>query len=273
MGVSPKMPLRGGGAGGARVPASPFRIDQPVTTPIAFISDVHLDHKVPERIDRFERFLLEDLPSMGSSDLYVLGDLFNIWYRDSRIEALFGARVLGILQRFVEGGGKLEYVVGNRDFALCFDRSLALPFPIHRGKIERHFGARSFFLCHGDDLCKRDWGYRALHGIIRQTLPMAAFHSLSSDSKEWIVAQLINLTHEATRRKALWKTLPYWPYVQAQVDRGVEVFIQGHIHHRECRVLAGKTRRGRHFVLPRWFDHAAGLLYDPESDRFAFFNR
>lgn len=244
-----------------------------MTGPTVFVSDVHLDHKVPHRIDRFERFLFEDLPSLGCSDLYVLGDLFNIWYRDPRLEGLFGARVLELLQRFVETGGRLEYVVGNRDFALCFDRSLPLPFPIHRRKIERKIGKRAFYLCHGDDLCKRDWGYRLLHGVIRQTLPMALFHSLSSNSKEWIVAQLINLTHEVTRRKALWKTLPYWPYVHAQVDRGVDVFVQGHIHHRACRLLEGSHRRGRHFILPRWFDRACGLLYDPEGDGFAFFDR
>jgi UDP-2,3-diacylglucosamine hydrolase len=249
------------------------REPSPVTAPVVFVSDVHLDHKVPERIDRFERFLFEDLPKMGCKRLFLLGDIFNIWYRDDRLASQFGDRVLGLLRRFALEGGEVELVVGNRDFALCFDPQIEVPFPIHRYRIERRIGERSFYLCHGDDLCKRDLSYRLLHGVIRRHIPMAIFHSLGSDPKEWIVTKLINLTHEITRRKSFWKTQPYWPFVESLVDQGTDVCIQGHRHYRSFRVLEGKTRRGRHFVLPRWFERASGLIYYPEEDRFAFFDR
>jgi UDP-2,3-diacylglucosamine pyrophosphatase LpxH len=245
----------------------------PIHAPAVFLSDVHLDHLVPDRIDRFERFLLSDLPEMGVRHLFLLGDIFNIWYVDQRLADLYGTRVLGILSRFVEGGGYLEFVVGNRDFSLWFDPSLHPPFPLHNKRILRQIGNLTFCLCHGDELATQDLGYRLLHGVIRQKLPMAAFHSLSSRRKEAIVRMLINLTHEVTRRKSLWRTQPYWPYVENLVDQGVDVCIHGHRHYRTYRILEGKNRMGRHFILPRWTGFASGLLYRPEEDRFFFFDR
>jgi len=101
---------------------------------------------------------------------------------------------------------------------------------------------------------------------------MAAFHSLNTEWKQRIVDLLINLTHEVKRKKAFWKTEPYWPFVNRLVDQGMDVCIQGHKHDRTYRRLEGEKRIGRHFVLPRWFDHACGLKYETETDRFHFFD-
>ena len=238
---------------------------------VVFASDIHLDHHVPERIDCFERFLFDSLPRMGCVKLFLIGDIFNIWYRDPRLADRFGTRVLGMLNRYVEAGGRLEYVVGNRDFALCFDEH-DVHFPLHLKGIWRTLGTRRFFICHGDNLLKKDHGYHLLHGTIRQSFPMATFHSLSTEKKEWIVNLLINLTHEVKRKKAFWKTEPYWPYLNQLVDGGMDVCVQGHKHDRTYRRLEGRKRIGRHFVLPRWFDHACGLKYDTTTDRFRFFD-
>jgi UDP-2,3-diacylglucosamine hydrolase len=224
-------------------------------------------------MDRFERFLFEDLPAIKVHRLFLLGDVFNIWYRDDRMESLYGRRILKMLERFLEAGGAVEWVVGNRDFALCFDRNLDLPFPIHRTAIQRKIGRLSFYLCHGDDLCKKDYSYRLLHGAIRQQFPMDVFHSLPSAKKEWIVAQLINLTHEITRRKAFWKTQPHHPFIAGWIDRGIDVIVQGHRHYRTYTKVEGARRMGRLFVLPRWYQRASGLVYDPQRDEFSFFDR
>ncbi len=245
--------------------------EEPSSGTIVFASDIHLDHHVSERIECFERFLFEALPSMGCDKLFLIGDIFNIWYRDSKLAEEYGTRIIEMLNRYGREIGPLEYVVGNRDFALCFDH-LETSFPIHLKGIWRTFGQRQFFLCHGDNLLKKDYGYHLLHGSIRQPFPMRTFHSLSTEWKERIVNMLINLTHEVKRRKAFWKTEPYWPYVEGLVDGGMDVCVQGHKHDRTYRRLEGKSRIGKHFVLPRWFDHACGLKYDTDTDRFQFFD-
>ncbi len=245
----------------------------PISAPVVFLSDIHLDHQVPERIARFERFLFHDLAEMGVHHLFLLGDIFNIWYVDQRLADLYGTRVLNLLSRYVEGGGYLEFVVGNRDFSLWFDPALQVPYPLHARRIFRQIGDLTFCLCHGDDLATQDLGYRLLHGMIRQKVPMAGFHKLPSNWKEANVRMLINLTHEVTRRKSLWRTQPHWPFVENLVDQGVDVCVHGHRHYRTYRILEGKRRMGRHFILPRWTSFASGLLYQPEEDRFQFFDR
>lgn len=239
---------------------------------VAFASDIHLDHVVPERIARFQRFLLQDLPALGVGKVYLLGDVFNIWYKDPMLDELYGNRILELFSRYLEMGYALEYVVGNRDFALCFDKTLQVPFPIHPNGIRRKIGHRDFFLCHGDNLCRKDYGYHILHGVIRRDFPMAAFHGLGSDAKKKLVNLLVNLSHHVKERKARWKTEPHWPYLERMVDAGLDVCVQGHKHEQTFRVLEGKRRTGRHFILPRWQTRASGLIYSPGEDRFSFFD-
>ncbi|MCB9769759.1 MAG: hypothetical protein H6752_16300 [Candidatus Omnitrophica bacterium] len=244
---------------------------KPTRGTIVFASDLHLDHLVSDRIDCFERFLFESLPRMGCDKLFLVGDIFNIWYRDPQLAQRYGDRILAMLNRYVAEVGPMEYIVGNRDFALSFV-DLDLSFPIHLEGIWRTLGDRKFFICHGDNLLKKDHGYHLLHGTIRQPFPMRMFHSLGTANKERIVNMLINLTHEVKRKKAFWKTEPFWPYLEDLVDEGMDVCIQGHKHDRTYRRLDGQKRIGRHFVLPRWFDHACGLKYNTASDRFHFFD-
>jgi UDP-2,3-diacylglucosamine hydrolase len=251
------------------VPTNPSAL----SAPVVFMADIHMDDRVPKRISRFEKFLLEDLPAMGVHHLFLLGDIFNIWYRDKELEESYGQRILEMLNQFVIQGGSLDYVVGNRDFALCFDESLTVRFNLHKNRIIRTIGDLTFCLCHGDDLCRGDFGYRLLHGAIRQQIPMNSFHALSSERKRKFVNMMINLTYEVKKNKSYWKVLPHWPYVHEQVDQGIDVFIQGHRHYRTYRILEGKKRMGRFFVLPRWIRYASGLYYDPAEDRFQFFDR
>ena len=239
---------------------------------VVFASDIHLDHRVPARIDRFDRFLFHDLPRLGAKRLFLLGDILNIWYRDPRLMDLYGSRVFEIFHRFIEEGNELEFVVGNRDFGLCFDRTVNLPFPLHTGPIRRTLGSRRFYLCHGDHLAKKDYGYHLLHGSIRRKIPMAIFHSLGSRGKERIVNLLIDLSHDSKERKARWRTEPYWPYLEKMVDEGVDICVQGHKHEQTYRLLEGRRHLGKHFILPRWYDRACGLLYDLVEDRFHFFD-
>jgi UDP-2,3-diacylglucosamine hydrolase len=239
---------------------------------VVFASDAHLDHEVPDRIERFERFLFKILPALGCRKLFLLGDIFNIWYIDPRLAERYGDRILELLSLYIEEGGELEFVVGNRDFALCYDRLLAAPFAMRAGPIRRRIGGKSFYLCHGDDLLRKDYGYRLLHGAIRRDLPMACFHALGTGAKERIVSTLINLSHEAKKRKKRWRTQPDRPYLRALVEAGTDVIVQGHKHDRTYHEIRAAGRTGRHFVLPRWFDQACGLAYDPTTDRFSFFD-
>jgi len=239
---------------------------------VVFASDAHLDHEVPERIELFERFLFKVLPALGCRKLFLLGDLFNIWYIDPCLADRYGDRILELLSLYTEEGGELEFVVGNRDFALCYDPLLAAPFPVHAAPIHRRIGERNFYLCHGDNLCRKDYGYHLLHGAIRRDLPMACFHALGTRAKEGIVNALINLSHEAKKRKSRWRTQPYRPYLRSLVAEGTDVIIQGHKHDRTYQEIYTKGRTARHFVLPRWFDQICGLAYDPASDRFSYFD-
>ena len=244
-----------------------------MNSPVVFVSDLHLDEMVPERLQRFERFLFEDLASLGCKDLYILGDVFNVWYRDCELAETYGDRILDLLARFREQGGQLEMVVGNRDFALCFDRTLDPPFPIHEKAIERMIGPRRFYLCHGDDLARKDYGYRVMHNLIRRKFPLAVFHSLGTSGKRFIVRALIGISQEVKKRKSIWRREAYRPFLADLVDGGIDVCIQGHRHSQAFRIIDGNIRSGRHFVLPRWFDRSCGLIYYPSEDRFRFFSQ
>ncbi len=80
-----------------------------------FIADVHLRREEIAKRDHLLRFL-SGLAGEGVN-LYILGDLFNLWVGDRQLvsepELI---PVVDAIRDFVKAGGNLVFLHGNRDF-------------------------------------------------------------------------------------------------------------------------------------------------------------
>src|SRR5690348_881531 len=148
-----------------------------------FISDVHLGAGRPDadaaRGARLISFL--DRHAASARELYILGDLFDFWFDYRHAIPKHHVPVLAKLGALVERGVPVTFFGGNHDFwagpylrdtfgIRSFDGPATLPID-----------GRNVALMHGDGLARGDAGYKALKGMLRNPVTMAAYRALHPD--------------------------------------------------------------------------------------------
>ena len=78
-----------------------------------FISDLHLHHDRPEKIELFK--LLLKSAADHKHTLYILGDLFEAWAGDDDATPPH-KEIIDVLAGFTAGGNRLYFMRGNRDY-------------------------------------------------------------------------------------------------------------------------------------------------------------
>jgi UDP-2,3-diacylglucosamine hydrolase len=129
----------------------------------SFVSDLHLDATMPERVDAFHRFLQHE--SSRCDELYLLGDLTEAWIGDDD-DSSFAESLKAEL---FEAGQhcRIRLMHGNRDFLIgddfahvCGVELIDDPFVIERN-------GKRLLLCHGDSLCTDDLPYQQTRAVLR----------------------------------------------------------------------------------------------------------
>ncbi len=128
-----------------------------------FIADLHLDPSLPERTDAFRRFLA--LESPRCDELYVLGDLTEVWVGDDDDSEF--ALALGHDLAAASARCRVHLMHGNRDFLIGngFANTCGVTLIDDPCLIERN-GLR-ILLCHGDQLCTADTAYQRARSMLR----------------------------------------------------------------------------------------------------------
>ena len=85
--------------------------------PVAYVGDVHLDAG-ESAVDEFTLFL--ERLSRGVDRIVLMGDLFNLWVARPEFEGEHHRRVVAALLAIRDSGTPVDYLEGNRDFALQF---------------------------------------------------------------------------------------------------------------------------------------------------------
>ncbi|MGB1299096.1 MAG: metallophosphoesterase, partial [Psychrobium sp.] len=80
-----------------------------------FIADLHLHRDRDDITDLFCHFLEND--AIGSDALYILGDLFEVWFGDDNPCPMI-KRVSERLKALNDTGVPIYYIHGNRDFTI-----------------------------------------------------------------------------------------------------------------------------------------------------------
>lgn len=153
-----------------------------------FVSDLHLDPRVPEITARFLGFLAG--PARGARALYLLGDLFEAWLGDDDPEPAH--RQVSAALAVLSGRGTLIAVMpGNRDFLLDTGFGEAAGAVLIEDPSLLWIGGERVLLSHGDGLCVDDPGYQRLRSLVRDprirkscaALPLASRRRLAIEAR------------------------------------------------------------------------------------------
>ncbi len=169
-----------------------------MSKPILFISDLHLQDDRPDLTRALLMFLQENHGKC--EELYILGDLFEVWLGDDSLTATSEA-VATALHEFAECGSDVYIMHGNRDFlmgtefaARCGASLLAEPYRLH-SKLG------DIVLMHGDVLCTDDTEYQAFRSMVRSAEWQADFLARNLDERIAFARQARQQSSEATAQK------------------------------------------------------------------------
>jgi UDP-2,3-diacylglucosamine hydrolase len=154
---------------------------------IYFASDFHLG--IPDKTSSLarEKKICRWLDSIKEDAfrLYLLGDLFDMWFEYRNVVPKGYSRLLGKLAELTDSGIIVEAFVGNHDLWMRDYFTEELNIPIHRAPLKITFNGKHFFLAHGDGLGPGDKKYKFLKGVMN--------HPLSKWLYSWVLHPDIGL--------------------------------------------------------------------------------
>lgn len=228
-----------------------------------FVSDLHLDPEHPEGIALLRRFGRE--LAAGADDLYLLGDLFEMWIGDDADDEAARAMV-EVLGHLSTAGTRCHLMHGNRDFLMGERLARACGARLLPDPVSISLDGRRCVLSHGDALCTDDTEYMALRAVLRS--PAFAEEMLARS-----LAERAALGADARRRSRednAQKPEQIMDVAQHAVDElldahDADLLIHGHTHrpavHRWQHGDAERTR----IVLGDWGRDPAGTMRYAEA--------
>ena len=136
-----------------------------------FIADAHLRLPGDDNYRTLLRFLAE-LP--GSTDtLYILGDLFEFWIGYQQVAFSQYLPLLDALLALRRAGVEIVYFEGNHDFHMGPYFTHTLGARVYRGPAVLEVEGKRVYLCHGDEINRRDYAYRMLRLLLHSPLTSA----------------------------------------------------------------------------------------------------
>ena len=233
---------------------------------IYFASDLHLgvpDAKSSrERENKFVAWL--NYVAQDATEIYLLGDIFDMWFEYKRVIPKGYTRLLGKLAELSDAGIKLHYFTGNHDMWVFNYFTEELGMSIYRQPIEREINAKKFLIGHGDGLGKGDLGYKFIKKVFASkvnqwlyarlhpnfALGMADFFSRKSRAANGQYDEKFNSAEE--------EVLVHFARAYNEKNR-VDYFIFGHRHLKLDLPIGDNAR---YINLGQWLSGSSYAVFD-----------
>jgi len=195
-----------------------------------FLADAHLVAPT----DRNYRLLLQFLRELegNTETLFIMGDLFDFWLGFPSNPLRQFDELLAALQSLVQSGCRLVYFEGNHDFHLGANFRQRLGAEVHTGPAVITLQGRRLFLCHGDQINRRDRGYRLLRLLLHNRLVAAAVKHVPPS-----IALRVRARLQRASRAGYQAKLQRWDYreiirtfARSVREEGCDGLVAGHFH-------------------------------------------
>ena len=151
---------------------------------IYFASDFHLGIPNKEVSRKREQLLCQWLDEIrkDAACLYLVGDIFDVWFEYSNVIPKGYTRFLGKLAELSDAGLRIEAFTGNHDLWMRGYFEEELNIPVHHHPIEIEVNNKRFLIAHGDGLGPGDHGYKFLKSILRNPFAQWLYRRLHPDT-------------------------------------------------------------------------------------------
>jgi UDP-2,3-diacylglucosamine hydrolase len=215
-----------------------------------FLSDSHLNQD-----DRnSQAFLsLADAAAAGNVTLFLLGDVFDLWFGSPGLTFGFQRPIIDHLRELRRAGLRLYYVEGNRDFFVKKDHEGTTFDAVSEGEMRAAVGEKRLYLAHGDTVNRADFAYRFWKGISKSRIAYGGVARLPSSvilpMADWIERKL---KRSNRRYKGSFPEREAREFSLRLFRQGVDFVVLGHFHQEKLMRFAQEGGSKVLAVLPSW---------------------
>jgi len=225
-----------------------------------WIADAHLSDPSSGPYRSLQELLHRYLEEMDC--LVLLGDLFEIWVGDNAFLVSKHRPLLDLLVAIRKRGTEVFYLKGNHDFLLGDLISRTIGSLIFDEEAVFQWDGYRFFASHGDQVNKKDYGYRILKALLRSHWIERAV-GLAGDSKSyWIAQHLARVARGGSSEKKtrVAQSLAF-RYARDRLNEQYDAVILGHSHILQSYVFTVRGRRRVYLNPGSWSDSCTYLWY------------
>lgn len=213
------------------------------------------------------RLLLRFLQQVAArfDDIYILGDLFDVWPGTTSYLLKEYAPVMEVFKRLVKEGSRLHYIEGNHDFRLGhFFEELGIK--VYGDCLIENWNGKKVFMMHGDLGNPKEFGYRVLRGVLRNDL----FHFILKAIPPKLIYEVGLKASKASR--GYQKALPlktettirqiYRKTAESIFAKGYDIVLMGHTHLPDDVSTVIDGRQCRYINTGDWVKHFTYVEFD-----------
>jgi UDP-2,3-diacylglucosamine hydrolase len=225
-----------------------------------FISDLHLDADRPTIVALFDRFLGD--VAADANALYILGDLFEYWVGDDQLDHdPLAARIAAALRTLEQGGTKIFFMRGNRDFLIGARFAEKAGVTLLEDPTVIASEAGPILLMHGDTLCTDDVAYQQFRLQARDPAWQARVLAQPYPERIKLARSLREQSDTAKSNKPEYIMDVSPAAVEAALrQHQVNILIHGHTHRPATHQLNVEGKACFRHVLQDWHDVGGYIL-------------
>jgi len=228
-----------------------------------FFSDAHLGGSSIEsetiKVEKLLGFL--DHVSKKGERLFIVGDLFDVWFEYRTVIPKGYTRILCAILRLSDLGIEMHYITGNHDFWMRDYLNKEFGMIMHSDEVDFTTAEKRFYLFHGDGLAKDDVGYRMLKRVFRNKLSIFLYSWIHPD----LAVPFAKWVSSFSRKHSDQETPPSdEQYIQRALEKfeeGFDYAIFGHLHSPRYRQYGEKVV----INLGDWIEHFTYAEFDGEN--------
>lgn len=235
---------------------------------LAFFSDLHLGPNPDARSKTFAA-IIDRLTREGVTELWLLGDIFDLCVGNFRFWVPRHADVFDALGRLRASGARIVWLEGNHDFHVA-ELLAPLGIEVVDAELIQVRGGRRLFLAHGDLVNPDDEAYLKWRAFTRNP----RFRRLLDLCPDWFANLVLRPFAERTSRSSRRQERDtptlirdrYRAYAAARFAAGIDGVVLGH-----CHVDDLWTPKDRQFYLNlgSWLDGTARYAtWSPDTEPF-----
>ncbi len=232
------------------------------------LSDIHLRDVTSAKAQVLCRFLLE--VGTQCDAIYILGDLFDVWPQ-TNAHLLYTFRpLIHVFRRLREAKVRIVLFEGNHDFQFGDFFRKTLDIEVITDSLCEEWQERSVYLTHGDLANDRDYGYRALRGLLRSRPLQSLLRVLPSNFVYELGGRFSRLSRRLQKKRNPASLVArdeavrqrYRRHAMKLFAQGYHLVIMGHTHIVDDFTAKVGPRQCRYLNTGDWVRNFSYWMYD-----------